>query len=62
MWTQKITNDSAISTEKPQPLDNTNYLIDNDGRECERWKESQQNDPIVVEKAKVFSNLVGLIL
>ena len=27
MWTKKETNDDAITTEKPQPLDNTNYRI-----------------------------------
>jgi hypothetical protein len=44
MWTQKKTNDNAITTEKPLPLDNmkTRLSGDNDGRECERWKESQK--------------------
>jgi hypothetical protein len=56
------TNHNAITTEKPQPLDNTTTGLsgDNDGRECERERITA-NDPIVVEKAKVFSNSVGLI-
>jgi hypothetical protein len=57
-------NYNTITTEKPQTLDNTNCRI---GRcqlrqgmgEVERITAS---DPIVVEKAKVFSNSVGLIL